>query len=205
MKIIIPARKDSKGLPFKNRKLFKYTADIVPDHLKKYTYVNTDDCEIINMAEAYGFNVWFRKDELGFDTTSTKEVIVDMMDNFETSDIFVMLYLTYPERTWEDVMTAYEMFCVNNVKSLLCKKEIETSPFLMLKEESDNRGSQLFHHDLYRRQDYPKCFEISHYISIFMKTTINNLNNNMYNIDTIYMEIPNDTIDVDTQKDLDRL
>ena len=205
MKIIIPARKGSKGLPFKNRKLFKYTADIVPDNLKKYTYVNTDDNAIANMANQYGFNVIFREDELSLDTTSTKEVIVDMKDQFGSSDIFIMLYLTYPERTWEDVMKAYEMFCNMNANSLLCKKEITTSPYLILKEESYGRGSQLFNHDLYRRQDYPTCFEISHYISIFGYWEINNLNNNMYNIDTIYMDIPNDTIDVDTQKDLDKL
>ena len=34
MRIVIPAREGSKGLPHKNRKLFKYTADIIPEELR---------------------------------------------------------------------------------------------------------------------------------------------------------------------------
>lgn len=205
MKIIIPARKDSKGLPFKNRKLFKYTADIIPDDNRKDTWVTTDDPEIMLMAKDYGFNIWKRDSKLGEDTISIKDVILDLTEEFKLCDIFVMLYLTYPERTWDDVIKAYNMYRSENAESLLCKKEISISPFLILKEEIGNKGSQLFYHDLYRRQDYPKCFEICHYISIFRQAAINNLNNNMYNTDTIYMEIPNTLIDVDTQNDLDKI
>jgi CMP-N-acetylneuraminic acid synthetase len=62
-------------------------------------------------------------------------------------------------------------------------------------------GKQVIKHNLYRRQDYPECFEISHYISIFNKNIIHNLNNNLYNKDTVYFSI-DETIDVDTEKDL---
>jgi CMP-N-acetylneuraminic acid synthetase len=69
--------------------------------------------------------------------------------------------------------------------------------------EVDNmRGKQLIPHNLYRRQDYPKVFEISHFISIFMGFELDNLNSNLYNNDTIFYPIDN-IIDVDTQKDLD--
>jgi CMP-N-acetylneuraminic acid synthetase len=74
----------------------------------------------------------------------------------------------------------------------------------MLKSEPGNRGSQLFYHNLYRRQDYPECFEISHFISIFNSNELNRLNNNLYNNDTYFMEISKNAIDVVEQKDLDR-
>ena len=64
------------------------------------------------------------------------------------------------------------------------------------------KGSQVIGHDLYRRQDYPECFEISHFISIFNKNEIVNLNNNMYNEDTVFYPIEN-TIDVDMPADLE--
>jgi CMP-N-acetylneuraminic acid synthetase len=206
MKIVIPARKGSKGLPFKNRILFKHTADIIPDDLKQYVYVLSDDKEIINMGISYGFNITHRPSLISQDETSTSEVMnyfVAETKSDHTDDI-IMLYLTYPQRKWEDVVAALRLMNNKGAKSLLCKKDICSTPFLMLEELDDGRGNKLIDHDLYRRQDYPKCFELSHYISIFNASVINKLNNNMYNEDTIFMSIPNDTIDVDTQKDLDK-
>jgi len=207
MKIVIPARKGSKGLPFKNRKLFNKTADIIPEDKKGLTYVLTDDAEIVKMAEDYGFNVIVRPYAISQDETSTKEVMEFFVNNYisNPNQDIVMLYLTYPERTWEDVTRAWRFVFDNNVNSMLCKKELDTSPFLMLKEEDGNKASQLFYHDLYRRQDYPKCFEISHFVTIFRASELNKLNNNLYNRDTMFMEIKNNVIDVDTQRDLDNL
>lgn len=206
MKIIIPARRNSKGLPFKNRKLFKFTACTIPKDLKDHTYVVTDDEKIIEDALKYGFKILHRPDSISQDRTSTKEVLEYTINRLDLkSEDILMLYLTYPERTWKDIKKAISIFKDNNAKSLLCKKKIELSPYLMLKSESNNRGSQLFEHNLYRRQDYPECFEISHFISIFNSDEISKLNNNIYNKDTYFMEISKDTIDVDYQKDINRL
>ena len=205
MKIIIPARKGSKGFPLKNRKLFKYTANIIPDVFKHLTYVVTDDEVISKESLKYGFNIIDRTPEVSRDVTSTKATIQYAIDEIgiENEDVIV-LYLTYPERKWDHVDRAYLMFrLTRNQSSLLCKKKIDTSPFLMLKQEAGDKGSQLFYHDLYRRQDYPTCFEISHYICIFNSNRINNLNNNMYNNNTVYYNIDN-VIDVDEKKDLDK-
>jgi len=57
MKILIPARKNSKGIPFKNRKLFDHTAKIIPDNYKQYTYVFSDDSVVNSYAKEYGFNI----------------------------------------------------------------------------------------------------------------------------------------------------
>ena len=204
MKIIIPARKNSKGLPFKNRKLFSQTASIIPDIMKHKTYVSTDDKEIMTMATDYGFKTVFRPDEVSRDETSTKEAMKYTLNKISAvSETIVMLYLTYPERTWGDVNRAMAIYKCNEIKSLLCKKKLAVSPFLTLKSEPDNRGSQLFYHDMYRRQDYPECFEISHFISIFHSDEIEKLNNNLYNKDTYFLDILDSTIDIDEQKDLD--
>ena len=190
MRIIIPARKDSKGLPFKNRQLFKHTADIIPDIMKHKTYVSTDDTEIIKIANNYGFKTVFRSSEVSKDETSTKETMKYTLNKIDANtETIVMLYLTYPERTWSDVNRAIAIYKCNEIKSLLCKKKLAVSPFLTLKSEPDNRGSQLFYHDMYRRQDYPECFEISHFISIFRSDEIEKLNNNLYNKDTYLLDL----------------
>ena len=91
MKIVIPARKGSKGLPFKNRILFKHTADIIPDDLKQYVYVLSDDKEIINMGRSYGFNITNRPSSISQDETSTSEVMnyfVTETKSDHTDDIY---------------------------------------------------------------------------------------------------------------------
>jgi CMP-N-acetylneuraminic acid synthetase len=205
MKIIIPARAGSKGLPHKNRLLFNATADTIPPSLKDQVWVLTDDSVVIQLAQDRGFNVWYRHAEISGDTTSTWSLMDFFILNQGIDDDLVVLYLTYPERTWDQIESAIEIYKKKKLKSLLCKKKIEITPFLILKEEEGNRGSQLFYHDLYRRQDYPTCFELSHFICIFKSKSINKLNHNLYYRDTYYLDISPDTIDVDTQKDLDKL
>ena len=64
------------------------------------------------------------------------------------------------------------------------------------------RGEQVVRHNLYRRQDYPKCFEISHYMCAIKASEVNNLNKNLYNEDTFFYQIE-DKIDIDYKKDLE--
>ena len=203
MKIIIPARMGSKGLPFKNRKLLRYTLDMIP--AKYEVALVSDDEEIQRLAVNYpNVIIMNRPAELSTDVASTKDVVSWTINKLKwSSETIIMLYLTYPQRKWEHVKSALHRFLSTDAESMLCKKEIEWTPFLVLKEEHDHKGSQLFHHDLYRRQDYPKCFEVSHYISIFRGYAINKLNNNLYNNDTIYFPIDS-VIDVDEQKDLNK-
>jgi CMP-N-acetylneuraminic acid synthetase len=211
MRIIIPARKGSKGFPRKNLKLFEYTAVTIPEDLKSQVTVLTDDPEIQDLCKKWNFESVDRPEEVSNDTASTKSLIKWYIDHhiqseqMDQNSPMIVLYLTYPERTWNDVELAISLFKERGSTSLLCKKEIKTSPFLILKEEEDLRGSQLFYHDLYRRQDYPKCFELSHYICIIDLRNINKLNNNLYDEFTIFMSVNPYTIDVDLEKDFDNL
>jgi len=195
-KILIPARKNSKGLPFKNRKLFSSTADIVPDEYKNITYVFTDDEIIQNFGREYGFKVLDRNPESALDESTTKELMEDFCGNFSESQTIIMLYLTYPERTWDDVEKAIEVFSNTKAKSLLCKKEVKQTPYLMMYELENCRGEQVIKHNFSRRQDYRECFEISHFISIIDSSELSYLNNNLYNSNTYFLKI-RDVVDID--------
>jgi CMP-N,N'-diacetyllegionaminic acid synthase len=205
IKLLIPARRNSKGLPFKNRLLFEHTISTIPTEYFKNLLVSTDDEVLIEKCKSLGLNVSVRPDNLALDETSTKEVIQYHIDNNDISldDTVIMLYLTYPERTWSDIQDAYIFFTENEAKSLLCKKDIKsTHPYLYMFELDNNKGSQLVKHNLYRRQDYPPVFEISHYVCIFNVNEFTKLNNNLYNDDTFFFKI-DDVVDVDTKVDLD--
>jgi CMP-N-acetylneuraminic acid synthetase len=210
MKIIIPARFGSKGLPLKNRQLFNKTAVTIPQELANSVWVTTDDVEIVRMARDHNFNVILRPEHLAGDATSTKETLIHAIGAAEikSEELVLVLYLTYPQRTWEEVLAAKSWFLQNTgdniVYSMLCKQETQAHPYLCMHEEEGHFGSQIVEHDLYRRQDYPKCFELSHYIILFKAGNINALNNNMYNRFTLFYPIDR-VIDVDTQNDLDKL
>jgi len=121
--------------------------------------------------------------------------------NIEKNDTIVMLYLTYPERKWKNVINILEHFKQQKARSLLCAKDVMTHPYMCIYRDK-NRGRQIIKHDLYRRQDYPDCLEISHFLCIFLASEIKKLNKNMYNKDTNYYKI-DEVIDVDQQKDLE--
>ncbi len=200
---VIPARKGSKGLPNKNRLLFDFTASTIKN-VHHDVIVTTNDEYIIDKAQEYEFNVRRRPDELAQDTTSIKAVMFDVFwwYKLKADDIVVMLYLTYPQRKWLDITKGLEYFYSYEAKSMLCRKEWQgVHPCLAMFQMYNNKGKQLFYHNYYRRQDYPKVFEISHFIAIFKVGELDKLNYQLYNQDTIFMPIRSDVIDIDTIED----
>jgi CMP-N-acetylneuraminic acid synthetase len=203
MKIVIPAREGSKGFPHKNRKLLTHTLKIIPKHMLENTYVSTDD-EHIKSKLPPQVKIHHRSEKVSNDTASTLSTMQEFVKDCNIEGDVAMLYLTYPERKWEHVAAAYEQFKSTGSSSLLCKKELDVHPYLMMYDAGQNKGKQIVEHNLYRRQDYPACFEISHYVSIFNTKELNKLNNNMYNENTYFFEIDNVT-DVDYEEDLKKV
>lgn len=197
---VIPARKGSKGFPGKNRKLFDFTYGIIPKECRDRTIITSDDDYILDMVKDCRK---IKRDKfLSSDIANIKLVMCDVVNQFDLrdDDIIIMLYLTYPQRTWDDVNKAFDRFLYSYADSLLCKKDVKTHPYLCI----DKNGSQIVSHDLYRRQDYPKCYEISHFISIFRVGELQNLNNNLYN-DNTYFHYIEDVIDVDYENDMEAI
>jgi len=202
-KILIPARRNSKGIPFKNRKLFKYTADTIPHEYKESVYIFTDDDMIREQGEGYGFTSVSRNPDSASDESTTKDMMEDFCSNFPSdNNPVVMLYLTYPQRTWGDIDMAINTFTNRNLSSLLCRKPVKQTPYLMMFDVGNGLGEQVVKHNFSRRQDYRECFELSHYISIILPSELGVLNNDLYNEHTYFMEI-NESLDVDTQKDME--
>lgn len=199
IKYVIPARKGSKGLPLKNRKLLQYTIKTIPRKEKKHIIITTDDPYIKQIAKKDDIKCTNRPPKLASDIASMKNVLMNLSTRFklEPTDIIVLLYLTYPQRTWHDIEFAMLYFHEQRARSLLCSMEPKTHPYMCVYKN----GRQVVKHNLYLRQDYPECMEISHYIGIFYVSEIPKLNLNLYNDDTIYYKIKR-TIDIDTEEEL---
>lgn len=198
----IPARRNSKGLPFKNRKLFDEFERKIPKSVKDKICVSSDDEYIEDRCEKLGIRFFKRNKNTSNDKASMKSVLQEFTRKAKLgyNDVVVTLYLTYPERGWGDVASALEFYESSNAKSLLCKKEAKTHPYLCMYEKVGSKGKQIVPHDKYRRQDYPKCFEISHFVSIVKVSELNKLNNNLYNANTVFFPVP-DVMDVYTPDD----
>ncbi len=200
---IIPARRDSKGLPFKNRKLLDYTINNIPIELHEKTIVTTNDEKIIEKLSATNINVLRRDEQLCLDDISIKDVMLDVVKKFQmkSNDTIVMLYLTSPDRKFSDIKKILGYYYERKIKTLTCCVEPKTHPYLVLFKKENQKGEQVVKHDLYRRQDYPECFEIRHFVCIFQVDEIQKLNSNMYNESTIFYKIDSD-IDIDHENDL---
>lgn len=202
---LIPARKGSKGLPFKNRKLFDYTISTIPTEYYEKVYVSTDDEVIKERSLELGLNVIDRPDVFSNDEASVKDVMLHFIDETKVTGDVILLYLTYPERTWEDIIEIYGVFKERKALSLICADEVSEHPYLCLYDKGDMKGELVIPHSMYRRQDYPKCFKHSLYVGCYKISEIININDLLINEKTLYFKLRNKKVDVDTDKDFKKI
>ena len=101
---IIPARKGSKGIPFKNKKrilgkpLVEYSIEIaskLPDNY--YPYISTDDSEVIELTKKYKIKSnGIRPADLCSDNALTLDVLkyeIDIIEKNENIDFDAVLLL----------------------------------------------------------------------------------------------------------------
>ena len=202
---IVPARKGSKGVPFKNRFLIDYTINSIPKNLKAKIIVSTDDQYIIEKMLEKNIKILKRNPKIAADNTDTKSVIEDVINQYgiKGEDVIFMLYTVYPERTFSMIEDIFKIFLKENVDSLLCCTQVKTHPYLTFYLKDNNRGEPVIKHDLYRRQDYPECFTINHMIAIFKAGKLKDLNTQFYN-DKTYFHLVDQLIDIDEKKDLEK-
>jgi len=198
---IIPARKNSKGFRHKNRFLFEK----LPKELIDKNVIVTSDDEVIEQmnAQLYKFNFIKRPNELAEDTTSIKPVLEHIVSEYglKPEDDLVVLYLTYPERTYNDIKNIISFYNKHEGKSLLCKEPLDQHPYLCFYEKGIN-GERIVEHNMYRRQDYPKCFFGSHYVAIVNVEFLPLVDLNLHNKETLFYDLGEHKIDVDNKTDL---
>jgi N-acylneuraminate cytidylyltransferase len=215
--VIIPARGGSKGIPRKNIKplngkpLIYYAIDttraITAD---ENICVSTDDVEIKSVVEAYGLKVPFlRPDELATDTAGSYEVLLHALDYFEKQgkkyDIVLLLQVTSPFRTAEQVKEALELFRQTNDKDamVVSVKECPSNPYYDIFEEDQNGFLQISKGDgtIYRRQDAPKVYEYNGAIYIMDVHTLKHTHMHKIPHRVKYVMDAKSSFDLDTMQD----
>jgi len=170
---IIPARKESKGLPRKNIKLLNgkplisYSISFAQRVKKENDLIciSTDDENVIEYAKLLGVNPPFiRPAYLCNDTASTFEVVKHCISFYESKNIFfdsiVLLQPTSPIRSEKDYLTMERIFNESKSDMTVSVVKPKHNPYFSLFQVNNegylNRLS--LDTNFSRRQDCPDIF-----------------------------------------------
>lgn len=181
----IPARKGSKGFPFKNRLLFDETADFVDQKgWFDQIIVSTDDEIIAQKARERGYTFHARPEKLGGDAVSIKEVIRSVIDDLklDKNAVLWLLYVPIVYKNLSDFLKAKEIMEQGKVASICGFIPAQSHPFQCWSyDEKREELRQYIANDVYRRQDLPRAWTHHHYICCFRAGEIENLNSELIN------------------------
>lgn len=118
---IIPARGGSKGIKDKNildvdgQPLISYAIEVAKAATKLTScVVSTDSIKIAEVAKKWGADVMMRSEELAQDNTPMLPVLQDIIERFKANgeeiDLILLLQVTSPIRTADNINEIIEMF-----------------------------------------------------------------------------------------------
>ena len=167
----IPARKNSKRLPGKNKKLlngiplFQYTVEAA---LKSKCYqmvvLTTDDKKIVEIGKKIdGLTVLVRPDEYATDDVRAKDVILYHLDRIEERFDYVSLLMpTSPFRDATDIRKSFEILQQEDGESIASVVEYDFHPEGALKMMG-NRLYSYFDKDFrwVRENEFDKAYHLN--------------------------------------------
>lgn len=206
---LIPARSGSKGLTDKNmqfldkKHLIFHTIEAALGCFdKKDIFVSTDSQLYKEICETKGVQVILRPKHLATDTTTTYEVNVDFLQQFDDNDIFVLLQPTSPFRDSADIQNALDIFLNSEADHVVSYTKSEKSPefFVTLDKEGFVQGGYGLDKG-YRRQDQEIYYKPNG--AIFISTKGQYLKDKSYFTDKTqaYIMSKRNSLDIDDELD----
>ncbi len=175
--VLICARGGSKGLPGKNIKplngvpLIGWSINVAKQIQKvSRVIVSTNSKEIAQVALEYGAEVPFiRPEKLSLDDSPEWLVwrhAIDYLEQYENEkiDALVVLPVTAPLRSINDVDACIDLFEKGEVDSVITVSEANRSPYFNMTVNDNNGYSSLVitpDNKITRRQDAPKVYDMT--------------------------------------------
>jgi CMP-N,N'-diacetyllegionaminic acid synthase len=210
---IIPARGGSKGLPKKNilpvagRPLIYYTIDAARDVTSdRNICVSTDNDEIIRQVTNYELAVPFKRpDSLAADQASTWDVVRHAIDFYEKNGrlfkLICILQPTSPLRNSNHIKEALKLWNADTDMIVSVKKSKSVS--VLCQENSDGFIELIFNKKGKQRQEISNFYEYNGAIYIFESNNFMKNGADGFKKVTKYVMIETDSIDIDTELDLE--
>lgn len=169
--VIIPARKGSKGIPGKNKKilngkpLIQYTIDVAKKIFPITSIcISTNDLDIQQIGIENGLNIPdLRPDYLSNDTSSARDVILyEVLKTGRKIDAIVYLQPTSPLRTTQNIQEAINLYDRDLMDMLVSVTNTKANPYFNLFEEDENENLVLSKmHKSKSRQEAPKVYQFN--------------------------------------------
>lgn len=211
---LITARGGSKGLPRKNvlpacdKPLIAWSIEAaVSSGCVDQVVLSSDDDEIMQVAEAWGCEVPFRRPSwLASDTASSVDVVFHALNQLEEFEYVVLLQPTSPLRTAEDIDAAFTLMLESAAPSCVSVCEADQSPYWMYRLTVDKKLQQLLP-DLKgsgaRRQCLPPAYFLNGAIYI-ARTDWLRQNRSFIGSETVAYLMPKErSLDIDTVEDFE--
>lgn len=212
---VIPARGGSKGLPGKNIKLLcgKPLIAYSIEHARRSKYidrtiVSTDTREIAAIARRQGAEVPFlRPKKLARDKSSTVDALLHAADWMEKKeefnfDIIVLLHVTTPLRSTEDVDKSIELLFKGTVDNVFSVTEAHRNPYFNMVEVKKNGKVALVKNGLYvTRQSAPRVYDMNSSIYVWWKDVLKNKKSVFPGKTRVYLMPKERSVDIDDHVD----
>tara|TARA_Y100000996_G_C22517733_1_gene641111 strand:+ start:510 stop:1124 length:615 start_codon:yes stop_codon:yes gene_type:complete len=183
---VIPARKNSKGYPKKNRIYFNKTIKFIKS-IKWFDKVilSSDDDWFKKKCKLNQFDFLKRNKKLSGPKISIKEVFKDIIkkSNYNSNTIFWLIYIPLLPKKEFLYLIAKKKIESKNIKSLCGFTPALTNPHLTW----GIRNKKIFQYiknNYFRRQDLPKAYTHNHIVCCFKISELKYLNNELLNVNT---------------------
>lgn len=171
---IIPARRDSKGIPGKNWKLLKgkpligYSIEtaLQSKSISKIC-VSTNSADVIDIVKnQYHLEIPFiRPEAISQDNASSHDVLLHALDHYEqngeTFDAILLLQPTSPFRKIDHLNDCIELFQKSNCEMVVSVCETSLNPYYNLYNETNGFIHRSIQSNFTRRQDCPITYLIN--------------------------------------------
>lgn len=208
---IIPARGGSKGIPYKNIKLFNgkplivYSIEIARALTSNENIcVSTDDEQIISVVENFGLKVPFKRpEELATDIATSNDVILHAIGFYERQeiiyDVVVLLQPTSPLRTVQQVKEA--MLLYNDKLDMVASVKKSHAAAVLCKEDENGFLQSGLPFIASRRQDIPDYYEYNGAIYVINVKSLKEKGIGNFTHKVKYLMPALNSVDIDDESD----
>lgn len=205
--VIIPARKGSKGIPAKNKKLLngkpliQYTIDAALAIFPKYSIcISTDDIDIQDIGIQNGLSVPnLRPENLSNDKASARDVILyEVLKTDREIETIVYLQPTSPLRTALNIQEALDLYDYISMDMLVSVSLAKANPYFNLFEEDEKDNLVISKiHPSKTRQKSPLVYQFNGAIYLINYNSLVKSEISLFPRIKKYLMSKEDSIDID--------
>lgn len=192
---IIPTLSYMEPFENANERLLEHTLDSIAKKFHRRIIVATDQKWALDYVKDMRVKGMPASDQVVDMGGSYRDVLIDVESkmNMHSDDDFVMLSLEYPGRTYRHIRSCIQHYQKHEAaKSLLCRRPSDRkAQKLLVEHNGGNKGKPLIEGEgqEWREHRFSDTFMHSHFVTIHQVSELENVNDWLWNEDTIFFPI----------------